>query len=923
MKFRTKLYLGFGAILALLIVFSIIVLQQLSVMKQNVQGVVGSSYAKVKLASQIKADINNLSIEINEALLDTKASVLKERIESINTYRYRLSSEMAELANLVGTQPESKELYGKIDYLYNSFKQSNTDAIDLLKDGKKSLSIQLHNEETEAIRIKLFQALLDLSRMQEAIMEHSLQSSARTNEVTVRYILILVGLTSAAGVAIAIGVFRSLIGSLNLISSVMNRAARSERTRMPRIQIRTKDELGNITEAYNEMAASLESIASQEQQHNLLLQQQSWHKTKIAELTTHYQSIQDLNCLADLFIKEAASALEANYGAFYLKEENISRPDQLVKLASYAGNSEDIGAHSFVMGDGLVGQCANENRTITINDPPKDYIQIRSGLGKASPEQIIVSPVRFENAVIAVVELATLHEFTADQLSLLDEMLFTLGIAIKRISGHMKVQRLLNETQLFTEELQTQAEELQQQQEELKTLNEQIEEQYKNSKRESKELEKAKDELEEKNRQIMLSSDYKSEFLANMSHELRTPLNSILILSQMMSENREGNLTTKQVDYIRTISTSGSELLKLINEVLDLSKIESGKIEIVRDTVMLKDVADMAERHFSAIAIKKDIVFEVKVQEELNHIHVYTDKQKLQQIIINLLSNAFKFTDLGSVSLLFRHADLLEVQQHPVLAAEDLVLAIEISDTGIGIAQDKLGIIFDAFQQADGTTNRKYGGTGLGLSISQKFAGLLGGVIFVDSVEGRGSKFTVYLPAGNANTGMQNSFALESAATQIASEIAMNEKPIFIGAQLPVESEEAGKIQLKGTRMLLVDDDMRNIYALTTVLESHGIDVIFAENGQEGLQQLEANQGIEIVLMDIMMPKMDGYEAIKEIRKREKYKDLPIIALTAKAMKHDREKCIEAGANDYISKPVNLEQLLSLIRVWLHDRKVE
>lgn len=925
MKFRTKLYLGFGTIIVLLIMFSVIVFQQLSVMNQNMHGVVDDSYAKVKLTSAINADINILTIELNEALLDTDASVLQNRFKTIERYRYNLKSDMNELVRLVGTQPESKELFGKIEYLYNLFYQSNNDAIDLLKSGKKELAIQLHNNETEQIRIQLFQSLIDLKQAQEVNMDRSLQHSSNTYANTVRYILILVGLTILIGIAVAVSVFRSLTGSLSQIVSVMNHAARSERTRLPRIQIQTNDELGSITEAYNQMATALETIATKEEQHNLLLQRQSWHKSKIAEIMAHYQSLQDIDQLADMFITEAAAAIGASYGVFYLKEENVLMSPRLVKLAAYAGDREDIGVRSFAMGEGLVGQCALENRTIIVDNPPQDYMQIRSGLGSTPPLQIIITPVQFKQEVIAVIEMASIHRFKDDQLSLFNELLFTLGIAIKRIAGSMLVQKLLKEEQLFTAELQTQAEELQQQQEELqqqqeelKVMNELIEEQYKNSKRESKELENARDELEEKNRQIMQSSNYKSEFLANMSHELRTPLNSILILSQMMSENTEGNLSSKQLDYIRSISASGSDLLKLINDVLDLSKIESGKIEIIWDTVKLKGIAEMAERHFSAVALQKDIKFVVRMQEELTDITVNTDTQKLQQIVINLLSNAFKFTEQGSVSLLFRYASESEVSVHPGLTAEKDILAIEISDTGIGIANDKLDIIFDAFQQADGTTNRKYGGTGLGLSISQKFAGLLGGVISVDSEEGRGSTFTVYLPIDGSYTELKDDYTIEAAAT-ITKEIQSADYPIFESEHNSVDSEENGKIKLKGKTILLVDDDMRNIYALTTVLESHGIKVIFAENGQEGIQQLNDHRNIDLVLMDIMMPKMDGYEAIKEIRKQKQHQDLPIIALTAKAMKYDREKCIDAGANDYISKPVNLEQLLSLIRVWLHE----
>jgi len=917
MKFRTKLYLGFGTILALLILFSFIVFQQLSVMNRNMHGVVEDNYVVAKLANTTNADINNLSIEVNESLLDQDQSLLPGRLESIESYKTELNSKMADLDRIASEQPELKQKVGAIDALYHSYVRHIDASIDFLKNGQKEKAIQLHNNDTEKIRIDLFQTLVDFRKQQESGMEDSLRNSSSTYQITVRSITILVGFTVLAGIAIATGVFRSLISSLELVVSAMKRTGRSDRTDLPRIYIKTKDELGSIAEAFNQMAAELEISANQEQEHNRSLQQLSWHKSKIAEITTLYPSIQDLDSLANLFITSAAAALEARYGVFYLKQENESGDARLVKMASYAGNRQDIGSQGFAMGDGLVGQCALENKTIVVNDPPNDYVKVRSGLGSATPVQIVISPVTFEKDVIAVVELAAIHPFTDGQLSLLDELVVTLGIKIKSISAHMQVQKLLKESQLFAEELQTQSEELQLQQEELKTLNEQLEEQFKNSNRKSMELEKTKDVLEEKNRQIMLASGYKSEFLANMSHELRTPLNSLLILSQMLAENKEGNLTSKQLEFVRTIYSSGSDLLQLINEVLDLTKIESGTTEVVDDAVRLQDVADMAERHFSAVAAKKAIVFDVGLDDTLKDIHIHTDMQKLQQIVKNLLSNAFKFTEQGRVSLWFRYASGSEVQAHPILSAEEIVLAIEISDTGIGIPKDKQEIIFDAFQQADGTTNRKYGGTGLGLSISQKFAGLLGGVIGVDSEEGRGSTFTIYLPIGEAYAGMQNVYEREAAAA-IADGFVSEDYPIIADGQSSPEYEDKGKMQLSGKKILLVDDDMRNIYALTTVLESYDINVIFAENGQEGIHQLGDHPDTDLVLMDIMMPKMDGYEAIKEIRKLQRFSDLPIIALTAKAMKNDREKCVEAGASDYISKPINVEQLISLIQVWLH-----
>ncbi|RYD04670.1 hypothetical protein N752_14960 [Desulforamulus aquiferis] len=480
------------------------------------------------------------------------------------------------------------------------------------------------------------------------------------------------------------------------------------------------------------------------------------------------------------------------------------------------------------------------------------------------------------------------------QQNLLHELANIIGVTINRVAGHMQVQKLLKESQELTEELQIQSEELQLQQEELKTFNEKLEEQYRESEQRTKELEKIKADLEDKAYQLEQASRYKSEFLANMSHELRTPLNSMLILSQLLAENQQGNLTEKQMEYARTIITSGNDLLQLINEVLDLAKIESGKMDINQGRIRLIDIKDFAERHFIPVANKKRLNFETIIDHSLPEI-VYTDEHRLEQILFNLLSNAFKFTEKGSVVLTIRLADE-KLRLNTTLEAEQFMIAISVTDTGIGIPPEKQELIFEAFCQADGTTSRKYGGTGLGLSISRELAGLLGGFIDVKSNE-EGSTFTLYLPVHSQDSGP---------------DIIENESQELVK---PVEQSQAF---LKGKKILIVDDDVRNIFAVTTALENHQVEVYFAENGREGLDMLELNPDIDLILMDIMMPNMDGYEAIKAIRNKPEYDKLPIIALTAKTMKADREQCFSAGASDYITKPINTEQLMSMLRVWLY-----
>ncbi|TXK81437.1 ATP-binding protein [Paenibacillus sp. N3.4] len=908
MKFRTKLFVGFATILSLLFIFSFIVIRMFFIMNQNMHGIVDDNYTKVRLANNVRSDINSLSMETNELLLDANMDLLNERSNRIRQTKISLNTNLNKLEQMFESQSDENKLAQQIQQLHGLFIESNDAAVELLRNNKKEQAISWHNSNTEPIKVTLFESIMKFNKLQEYDMDQSLAKSTDTYYFTIRLIIGLVIITLLCGIFVAIWVFRSVTKSLAHIISVMKQAALSERSdQLPRIEVETKDEMASIGHVYNVMAIALEEHAKYQKQANFILQEQNWNKTKVAEITAMYQGVQNLTGLAKIFITAICPAIGASYGVFYNRKEMEQGLPRLIRAGAYAADNKEIGFDSFAFGEGLVGQCAAENKVIVLTEPPKDYIQISSGLGTASPVQIAIVPVQFEGNVIAVIELASFREFTPSQLQLLEELTDILGITVNSVAGQMQIQQLLNESQMFTVELQTQSEELQLQQEELKTLNEQLEEQIEASEKKSMELGKIKTVLEEKNKHILLASGYKSEFLANMSHELRTPLNSLLILSQMLAENKEGNLSPKQVEFSQTIHSSGKDLLGLINDVLNLSKIESGKLELDFDWVHLKKVANVVERQFDPIASNKGLQFHVRVADEIFDTMIYTDEQRLQQILQNLLSNAFKFTEQGSVSLEIQMIAKEEVQGAPNDSLSELTLAISVSDTGIGIAKEKQAVIFEAFRQADGTTSRKYGGTGLGLSICQKIAQLLNGFIRIESEEGIGSTFTVYIPISGVRSELPALTNQEAAAT-----IDSNSSDAIKESDGPMD------ISLKGKKILLVDDDLRNIYALTTALEAHHIHIIFAENGKEGINLLYENTDTDLVIMDIMMPKMDGYEAIKEIRRNAQFKSLPIIALTAKAMKYDREKCIEAGASDYISKPILLDQLMSLLRVWLY-----
>jgi signal transduction histidine kinase/ActR/RegA family two-component response regulator len=556
-------------------------------------------------------------------------------------------------------------------------------------------------------------------------------------------------------------------------------------------------------------------------------------------------------------------------------------------IASYGFSNRKSLSSSYKIKESLIGQCAFEKKRILLTDIPESFISIQTGLGEAPPRNVVVLPVLFEGETKAVIELASFKSFSQNQLIFLDQLMDSIGVILNMISSSMRTEELLQELKRSNAELEAQAGELN---EKAKLL------EIKNN-----EVELASKSVEEKAEQLQLISKYKSEFLANMSHELRTPLNSLLILSKMLSENKDGNLTPEQVKFASTVFASGNDLLGLINEILDLSKVEAGKMPIDPRQIRLPEVRDYVEQTFRHMAEQKGLGFEI-IMDDVPPT-MFTDVSRLHQILKNLLSNAFKFTEAGKVELKVRRAD--KDQQFAVasLNPSQNVLAFSVKDTGIGIPHDKQNLIFEAFQQADGTTSRKYGGTGLGLTISREISRLLGGWIDVQSSPGEGSTFTLYLP--------QNYTGAEATQPSVRNAPESGSENNTAIPPLPEDADFTGK------KVLVMDDDVRNIFAINSVLESRKMKVLHAENGKVGIQLLKENSDVDLVLMDTMMPEMDGLTATQEIRKISKFKRLPIISLTAKAMKGDREKALSAGASDYVTKPVDPESLLSIMHIWL------
>ncbi len=981
----------------------------------------------------------------------------------------------------------------------------------------------------------------------------------------------------------AAGTWKDLTGNVNLlaanlttqvraIAEVATAVTKGDLTRS--IQVDARGEVSELKDNINTMISNLRETTESNRE-------QDWLKTNLARFTGMLQGQRELSTVGKMLLSELAPLVHAHQGSIYHSSQiDDSHDRQLVLLSTYAQSGNVELSRTLKLGEGLVGQCALENRRILMTDVPADFVTISSSLGEARQLSVVVLPVLFENQTKAVIELASLHPFTAVNLNFLDQLALGIGAVFNTIEATMRTEGLLTQSQQLTAELQARQIELQQTNEELGTKARLLAQQNEEVERKNTEVEQARRALEEKASELALTSKYKSEFLANMSHELRTPLNSILILSQQLAENAPGNLNGRQIEFSRNINSSGSDLLNLINDILDLSKIESGTVTVDVEEIAFYWLRDSIDRNFRHVAEAKNLPLHVRFADDLPR-SMDSDPKRLQQILKNLLSNAMKFTSQGHVEVRVGLAASGWSPDHPVLSQSHHVVAFSVEDTGIGVPPDKQRLIFEAFQQADAGTSRKYGGTGLGLAISRELAWLLGGEIKLQSVHGKGSTFTLYLPlhyagsdpstvmrsaktpestpmpvltlpvlreehipddrehvqsgdnvlliieddphyarvllglardkgfkglvatkgaAGLALTrqykptaisldiflpdmlgwtvlnqvkldpqlrhipvqvismeeerqhglahgafaylvkepttsNLEAAFdrlkeftvprtkrllvvedndierdaviellghddivivsagrgdaALEILRTQVIdcvvldlrlpdmtgfelleqlqtdAELAAVPVVVFTGKDLSVLEQNklttmAKSIVLKdvrsperlldetalflhrvvtqlprekqamlerlhnssevlhGRKVLVVDDDARNIFALTSVLENHDVEVLSATNGRQAIDIIKNTPDLAMVLMDIMMPEMDGYETMKEIRKDPGFRTLPILALTAKAMKGDREKCLDAGASDYIAKPVNTNQLLSLMRVWLY-----
>ncbi|WP_151737418.1 response regulator [Paenibacillus tengchongensis] len=1223
MKIKAKLLIGFSALLAIMLALTLIGYDRLNYMNDQLDSY-QERYSMGRASSGLRGEVNDMARILTTLMLNADTLSVDAQQEEIDTKVTKSDAYIKTLKSSMVTA-EEMQLLSRIEKAYSAYMNYQNKALSMLTAGYFQNANAYRNTEGQAIQNEMLDSLNALSDYNAFRMTEETAQAQAASERSIQMVTLIMIVGLLMGLGVILWVIPSITRGLNVVSMMISSFGNGKMRAIRRIKVTSKDEIGEVARVFKEMAEDLEQKQEMEKAYAQAQNDQAWLNANVARVTELLRGMDSLDEVTQTFINEFAPVLGAQYGAIYLKDRN--NPSLLTASAFYAGE-EGVSnpKQSFTLGQGLIGQSALDMQPIHLLEAPEDYIAVASGLGDSRPGNISIHPLVFEDELLGVVEFASFKPFTSLQSELFHQLAVNLGVILNNISRRLIVEELLRESQALTEELQVQSEELQTQQEELRRSNENLEEQTDALKRSEEllqrqqgelehynnelmaktqaleeqvqEVEEKKDEIEEARKQLekqahqlAVTSKYKSEFLANMSHELRTPLNSLLILSQLLTENKEGNLSEKQVEFAHTIYMSGSDLLKMIDEILDLSKVESGKMELSYEEIPLTELKTFVKQNFAPQAQKKGLALRLTFDEPLPN-HVYADSHRLKQILRNLLSNAFKFTSKGFVEFNISHA---EPEKLPAYLPQDYeYVAIAVRDSGIGIPQDKREIIFEAFQQVDGTTSRKYGGTGLGLSISRELARLLGGAITLESSEGQGSTFTLYLPVngyysllpgvveaaaaqqaaaiaeqveellpsspareekhtplaapvdddrealsssdkvlliveddesfakillgmarsrgfkglvalqGDIGLKMAKAYlpdaiildiqlpvmdgwailrelkgdsetrhipvhvisvndevkqglmmgamaylrkpstkeALERAFSQIENytdstlkhllivedddiqrrsimelighdDVAitavssggealaelrkqrydcmvldlmlddmdgfelldqirddeeLNDLPIIIYTGKDLDSKEETRLRkyaesiiikdvrsperlldettlflhrveanlpedkrkilqklhnkeelFDGKKILLVDDDIRNVFALSSVLEGYHMEVKFAENGREALDMLKTVKDFDLILMDMMMPEMDGYEAMRLIRQMPEYQKLPIIALTAKAMKEDRSKCIEAGASDYMKKPISTDQLLSLMRVWLYS----
>ncbi|WP_260986550.1 CHASE3 domain-containing protein [Paenibacillus xylanexedens] len=904
---RSKILLGYLVVVVLFGAVLLVLTAQINVLQKENDFISHHDLEVHNLTNAIEKNVLNMETGQRGFMITGNESYLEPYSQGLSQW----NTNYDQLNALISDNPSQQQSLQNIkSHITRWIEIAGEPSVNLKKQGDQAKVIAFFQSDPGKTEIDLLRTQLATFRSTEiALTEARVTDLAARSSTLLTIMYTLWGVIAALSITAAIVISGNIVKTLRDVMHTISDISKGGNLKQ-RIQVRTRDEVGDLGNETNKL---LDEV-----------QEQNRIKDQITGIATLLQNPTNLEGLSRLFLNELAILFGVPYSVLYYLKDN-----RLLRVAAYAADGEkerSLGKVSLAPGEGLVGQSAVEKRVLRMNDLPQNYIRISSGLGYASATSLTVVPVLFEGRTIAVIELASMKPLQESDMKLMQELTEIFGVSLHSTVTRMELQQLYDESQVLNEELQAQSEklqaqteemlsqteELQMQTEELHMLNDRLEVQKSAAETSANELSVVAD-------QLRTSSGYKSEFLANMSHELRTPLNSMLILSEILSENKNQHLNSEEQNYASVIHKSGKDLLNLINDILDLSKVEAGQMEVDFDDVYLGSVPEVMNQYFLKTAEQKKIDFRIQLQSPLPET-IVTDEMRLHQILRNLLSNAFKFTSEGEVALTISRMSLANPEAN---GEETDVIAFSVSDTGIGIADDKLVQIFDAFKQADGATARKYGGTGLGLSISQSLATLLGGSISATSREGHGSVFTLFLPLRRDEPEtMQASRLFLNEVASTTPEI--KKLPSLTAAPSDVLLTPLEEALLSGRQVLVVDDDIRNVYALANALEQYGMNVISAQNGYECLELLERG-GVkpDIIMMDIMMPELDGYETTRQIRERLGLTQLPIIALTAKAMKEDREKCIAAGASDYLSKPLNIKEVLSRMKLWMNHETLE
>ncbi|MGC6585891.1 CHASE3 domain-containing protein [Paenibacillus sp. Dod16] len=883
---RSKIVVGYLMILLCLGAFLWIVSDRISSLQQEADFI-----------EKHDIEVHNLTHEIEKNLLEMETGQRGYVITGDDTYlepfNQALSSWQINYNKLYKLVSDNSEQANHLENIKENIKEWITNAgqpaVQLKQLGQDEEALHFFINDPGQQAMNSIHELFLSFRSKERELTTSRIEEMKDSNTHLLYTMYLLWagaalITICAALVISKSIVRPITQVTHIISDIVKGGNISQR-----IHVRSNDEVRQLADTTNELLAQVG--------------RQNWAKDHISVMSTLLQSSDRVETAVQFFIHKLALIMKLPYGAVFINRGG----SELVKAAAFAdpdGEPWNKVRDRFLPGEGLVGQCMLEQRMIILDDIPPNYVRIESGLGDAEPTTLLLAPVMFEGQVLGVIELAKFKPFDELEIQLIEQLNFQLGVTLNSIQSKMEIQQLYHESQTLNEELQSQTEELQAQTEELQThsaemymLNERLGAQKEAALIAASELEKYAKELEK-------SSKYKSQFLANMSHELRTPLNSMLILSQILAENKQGNLTEEEQHYASVIHNSGSELLNLINDILDLSKVEAGKMQIEMDLVNLTELPELMEGYFSKSAESKNLEFEIEMADDLPDM-IYSDGMRLHQILRNLLSNAIKFTESGSVKLRVKKMNSIVTSD---FAISGDVIAFSVEDTGIGIAAEHLQPIFEAFQQGEETTARRFGGTGLGLSISLHLAKLLGGYITVESEEGIGSTFVLYLPLLTEYGTNESLFMLPEVAATTSN---------ASWSDLPMEAFDMEvTTRLEHKTVLIVDDDIRNVYGLTNVLEKLQMTVHTAQNGFECLELLYKHQTIDAVLLDMVMPEMDGVETMKRIRENPEWAELPIIVMSSNTMR-DTDQFIADGANGYLHKPIHIQEVIHALQQWI------